>query len=162
MVTKSKILLHQLLKIYANSDQNSTTWVHPKTCLILIYLDCFAKRCSLTYSLHFSIKWLHIHIMYDFSPMGFIHAAFIIVAHGIRLGSGLKQGMPCSRTLVTMTIWVNSLHIAGRSSVALFFEFLFTPAMPSATTMPRYMGWRIQHLVPNFSAVCHQQSNWHI
>jgi len=78
--------------------------------------------------------------MYDFSLMGPIHVAFKVVAHGIHLGSGLKQGMPCSRTLVTMTIWVNSPHIIRRLGVALLLKFLFTLAMPFATTMPRYQG----------------------
>jgi hypothetical protein len=76
--------------------------------------------------------------MYDFSFVGPIHAASKVVAHGIHLGLGLKQGMPCSRTLVTMTIWVNSPHIVGRLGVALLLKFLFTPTMPFATTMPGY------------------------
>jgi len=67
-----------------------------------------------------------------------IHATFTIVAHGIHLGSWLKKGMPCLRTLVTMTIWVNYPHIIGRLGVALLFEFLIITTMPFAATMLGY------------------------
>ncbi len=85
----------------------------------------------------------------------------LLLIYGIHLGSRLKQGIPCLKTLLTMTIWVNSPHIVGRLGVALFFESLFTLTIPSTTTMLRYPGWRIQHLVPNLSAIYHQQSNCH-
>jgi hypothetical protein len=50
---------------------------------------------------------------------------------------------------------VNSPYRVSKSSVTWLFEFLFILAMPFATIMLSFPGWRIQHLVLNLSGVCH-------
>lgn len=100
--------------------------------------------------LPFSIKWLHGHNMQAFSHVGPTHATSKVVAHGTCLSSRVMQGVSCRCTFVTMTIWVNSLHKSRRSSVAWLLEFLFTHAILSTATTPKYLGCRIQHFMPNF------------
>jgi hypothetical protein len=128
-------VFHKLLhfkKLSKNGKTTKRTWAQQLTFKCIFY---FAKM-SLVAS-HLSIKWLHGHKMYAFSPVGPTHSASKTFAHETHLSSCFKQGVPCWNNLVTMTIWVNSPHRDGRLGVTWLLEFLFTPIMPFATIMFR-------------------------
>jgi hypothetical protein len=112
--------------------------------------------------LEFSNSHLFSYKTYVGFGVGDTHASYKVLIWGFHESFDTINFTTSLYTLVTMTIYHPIVHGCIKSLFLVLFDEWLTFAIPSPTTFPLNLGWKMEHFVPTFNGTYHHTFKQHV